>query len=96
MWPVDDDVAPIVMDHFYAGLTDGQPPAQALAAAQRTVFALDADALSDAYRGARRPTQGRHRRRGETLHPEFVDDDEIPVPLGGDAERFWAPFVLVG
>ena len=96
MWPVDDDVAPIVMDHFYAGLAAGQPPAQALAGAQRTVSALDAEALGEAYRALGGEPNGRHRRRGEALPPEFVDDDEIPVPLGGDAERFWAPFVLVG
>lgn len=96
MWPVDDDVAPVVMDHFYAGLTDGQPPAQALAAAQRAVFALDADALSDAYAALGGHPEAGRRRRGTDLHPAFEDDEEIPAPMGGDAERYWAPFVLVG
>ena len=38
---------------------------------------------------------GHVRRRGIDLDPELRDEEEIPDPLSGDAERFWAPFILV-
>lgn len=95
LWPVDDWVAPVVMDRFYAGLRRGRPPAHALAEAQRSVRALDADALRAAY-AAMGGGSGDARRRGVVLDPELRDDEELPLPLGGDAERYWAPFVLVG
>jgi CHAT domain-containing protein len=95
LWPVDDRVAPVVMQLFYDGLRRGRPPAQALTEAQRSVHALDADALQAAYLamgGADNDAQ----RRGVELDPDLRDEEELPTPLGGDAERFWAPFVLVG
>lgn len=30
------------------------------------------------------------------LHPDFEDEEEDPEPAGGDAERCWASFVVVG
>ncbi len=95
LWPVDDWVAPVVMQRFYDGLRQGRPAAYALADAQRSVHALDADALRAAYvamGGGGEDAQ----RRGVDLDPELRDDEDLPAPLGGDAERFWAPFVVVG
>ncbi|SDP03058.1 CHAT domain-containing protein [Pedococcus dokdonensis] len=96
LWPVDDAVAPVTMNAFYQHLMAGSPPAEALAEAQRAVRAMDADALQAAYveLGGGGPATGT--RRGVELDPELRDDDELPAPLGGDAERYWAPFVLVG
>lgn len=95
LWPVDDWVAPVVMQRFYDGLRQGRPAAYALAEAQRSVHALDADALRAAYVGMGGGSDDAQR-RGVELDPELRDDEELPAPLGGDAERFWAPFVLVG
>ncbi|MFN8192794.1 MAG: CHAT domain-containing protein [Nocardioidaceae bacterium] len=95
LWPVDDWVAPVVMRLFYDGLRRGRPPAVALAEAQRAVHALDAPALRAAYVGMGGSGQDA-RRRGVELDPELRDEEDVPAPLGGDAERFWAPFVLVG
>jgi hypothetical protein len=36
-------------------------------------------------------TDGRFRRRSE-----YDDEEELPPPLGGPAERWWALFILVG
>ena len=95
LWPVDDWVAPVVMQQFYDRLRQGQRAAYALADAQRSVHALDADALRAAY-VAMGGGSGDAQRRGVELDPELRDDEDLPAPLGGDAERFWAPFVLVG
>jgi CHAT domain-containing protein len=95
LWPVDDWVAPVVMQRFYDELRLGRPAALALAEAQRSVHALDADALRAAYVAMGGGTDDAQR-RGVELDPELRDDEELPAPLGGDAERFWAPFVLVG
>jgi CHAT domain-containing protein len=95
LWPVDDWVAPVVMQRFYDGLRHGRPAAYALAEAQRQVHALDAEALRAAY-VAMGGGDDDVQRRGVELDPELRDDEEVPAPLGGDAERFWAPFVLVG
>lgn len=95
LWPVDDWVAPVVMQRFYDGLRQGRPAAYALSEAQRWVHGLDADALRAAYvamGGGHEDAQ----RRGVELDPELRDEEELPAALGGDAERFWAPFVLVG
>ncbi|HQR27396.1 MAG TPA: CHAT domain-containing protein, partial [Nocardioides sp.] len=43
LWPVDDWVAPVVMQRFYTGLAQRQPPAYALAEAQRAVRELSAE-----------------------------------------------------
>jgi CHAT domain-containing protein len=96
LWPVDDAVAPVTMSAFYAGLAAGLPPAEALAEAQRALRAMDAGALHAAYLalGGADPSTGT--RRGVELDPELRDDDALPEPLGGDAERYWAPFILVG
>lgn len=57
--------------------------------------ALDADALRAAYT-ATGAGSGDARRRGVVMDPELRDDEELPLPLGGDAERYWVPFVLEG
>lgn len=96
LWPVDDAVAPVVMDRFYADLAEGTPPALSLAQAQRATYAMDAPSLRAAYQAlGGDPDATAHRRRGSWLDPALRDEEEIPEPLGGDAERFWAPFVLV-
>ena len=97
LWPVDDIVAPVLMREFYAALAADIPPAESLARAQRALSALSADDLraeyaalgggADAVRGVRRGVP--------ELDPELRDDEEVPEALGGDAERYWAPFVLV-
>ncbi len=94
LWPVDDAVAPVTMRHFYAGIAEGLAPAYALAQAQRAVHALShADLVAAAPDAAE---IGRGRRRGRALDPELRDDEDVPEPLAGDAERYWAPFVVVG
>ncbi len=95
LWPVDDAVAPVVMDRFYAHLVDGTPPAGALALAQREVRSLSADDLRAAYVALGGDPTGAQRRRGVDLDPDLRDEEDLPVPLGGDAERYWAPFVLM-
>ncbi|MBG0564270.1 CHAT domain-containing protein [Actinoplanes aureus] len=77
LWPVDDIVAPVVIARFLRGVTEGVPPAHALAEAQRCVARASADQLRAEYTAM-----------GGTPEHE--------LPLGGDAERHWAPFVLIG
>ncbi len=97
MWPVDDEVAPVTMHRFHTALAAGLPPAQALAEAQRAVFAMSLAELQAAYveLGGVPDADDGTRRRGVELDPELRDEEEVPDPLDGDAERFWAPFVLV-
>lgn len=38
LWPVEDARSPLFMDHFYASLSRGEPPARALALAQRALL----------------------------------------------------------
>lgn len=97
LWPVDDWVAPVVMARFYAGLAGRRPPAYALADAQRSLLGMTGEQLRAAYAVlGGTPGPDASRRRGVELDPSLRDEDEIPEPLGGDAERFWAPFVLIG
>ncbi|MBJ8341221.1 CHAT domain-containing protein [Antrihabitans sp. YC3-6] len=98
LWPVDDEVAPIVMYRFYQELAVGTPPASALATAQRAIFTLTPDDMHVAYHklGGTPASEGTKRRRGLNLPPELRDDEVIPQPLSGDAERYWAPFMVVG
>lgn len=100
MWPVDDGVAPVLMQSFYDALADGIPPAEALAQAQRSLAALSFDDLRAKYESlGGDPAAPRGIRRGVPddlgLDPDLRDDEEVPEPLGGDAERYWAPFILV-
>lgn len=90
LWPVDDAVAPVVICRFLRGLADGAPPAYALAEAQRFVARAGADRLRAEYvalGGVPGPV---------VLRGVKPRDDEFAEPLGGDAERHWAPFVLIG
>ena len=57
---------------------------------------MDAEALHAAYLGLGGVDPASGTRRGVELDPELRDDEALPEPLGGDAERYWAPFVLVG
>jgi len=104
LWPVDDITACVTMASFYEHLLAEMPPAAALAAAQVFVHGLDGASLRDRYatlclQAGTEPTD-RHmqdRRRGEhELTADLRDDEAIPPPLGGAAERHWAPFILVG
>lgn len=97
LWPVDDAVAPVLMRTFYASLAADSPPADALAIAQQSLAALTRDALRDAYIAmGGDPRSARSRRRGVSERDkELIDDEEMPDALGGDAERYWAPFILV-
>jgi len=102
LWPVDDEIAPVTMCRFLAEVKGGAPVASALAAAQRFVYRLGAEELAAEYErlGGDRPDLAapgrRSRRRAPVLPPGLRDEEEIPTPLSGDAERYWAPFVLVG
>ena len=101
LWPVDDRVAPVVMDAFARNLAAGTPPAEALALAQRGLRDLSADGLEAAYLalgGTADAGDGARRRSlaDLALDPELRDDEPLPEPLDGSAERYWAPFVLVG
>lgn len=95
LWPVDDAVAPVVMNHFYTALGTGLAPAYALAEAQRTIYAMSAGELRSKYTELGGEATAMNRRRGLDLDPDLQDDEEIPAELGGDAERYWAPFILV-
>ena len=110
LWPVDDRTACVTMAAFYDALRRGEPPAPALASAQGVIAGLDAPGLRAAYAELCReagteisdPGTG-DRRRGETdgaddelADDELADDEPLPTPLGGSAERHWAPFVLIG
>ncbi|WP_405889714.1 CHAT domain-containing protein [Streptomyces sp. NBC_00133] len=96
LWPVDDWVAPIVMARFYAGLADHLEPAYALAQTQREIRGMSAEQLRTAYtRMGGDPDANANRRRGIDLDPDLRDEEEIPEPMGGDAERYWAPFIIV-
>ena len=98
LWPVDDWVAPVLTSRYYAGLPAHRPPAFGLAEAQRKIHARSADQLHAAYvalGGDASPAQ-RRRALHLDLDPKLRDDEAVPEPLGGDAERFWAPFILVG
>jgi CHAT domain-containing protein len=102
LWPVDDEVAPITICRFLAEVQRGSPPASALAAAQRFVYGCCAGELSAEFErlgGRRHDLAGpsrRSRRRAPDLPPGLRDEEKIPAGLTGDAERYWAPFVLVG
>jgi CHAT domain-containing protein len=97
LWPVDDWVAPVVMSSLYSGLAEGLAPAHALAEAQRTIHRRSAEQLRAAYvELGGDPAQDASQRRGLDLDPGLRDEEEIPDPLSGDAERYWAPFVVVG
>lgn len=105
LWPVDDDVAPVLMQAFYTSLAAGRPCAHALADAQRQVAGMTRADLRAAYEALGGTPEGYSaaRRRGARRGPvgleldaELRDDEEVPERLGGDAERYWAPFVLVG
>ncbi|MFC0682796.1 CHAT domain-containing protein [Lysobacter korlensis] len=105
MWPVDDVVAPVLVRAFYDALVADIPPAEALATAQRSLAALSADDLRAAYealggdpaaaRGVRRGVPALDAELDAHMDPELRDDEEVPKPLGGDAARYWAPFILV-
>jgi len=96
LWPVDDEVAPVTICRFLDRLTQGEAPAYALANAQRFVAGLDHDGLRREYEALGGTVGERATRRGNPLDHELLDLEEEPAPLGGDAERFWAPFILVG
>ncbi|MCL6667523.1 CHAT domain-containing protein [Streptomyces panaciradicis] len=93
LWPVDDWVVPVLMANFYDGLARQLSPAAALARAQRAVHDMSAEQLQTACTalGGDADTDG-SRRRGVVLDPALRDDAELP---GGDAERYWASFILM-
>jgi CHAT domain-containing protein len=101
LWPVDDRTACLTMAAFHDALGRGDPPAAALTHAQGVVHDLDAAGMRDAYATLCREvgsTSARldagDRRRGE-LDDELADNEPLPEPLGGSAERHWAPFILI-
>lgn len=99
MWPVDDEIAPLVVTRFFAGIKNRRSPAAALADAQRYVYGLTADQLRTEYvvlGGQPGNLASRSRRRAPVLPEELRDDEPLPRSLDGSAERFWASFVMVG
>jgi hypothetical protein len=87
------------MIKFYRELLAGRPAAHALASAQRLVHSLDEAALRASYEevaGAQRGSMLQQRRGNVAADAELLDDEEVPAPAGGRAERQWAPFILVG
>ena len=98
LWPVDDSTACVTMACFYERLVAGDPPAAALASAQQTIHGLDHAALRARYTelAGIEPLRGLGHRRGEIEDRDLHSDEVIRPPLGGDAERHWAPFILVG
>ncbi len=98
LWPVDDGTACVTMACFYERLVAGDPPAAALACAQQTIHGLNHAALRARYTelAGIEPLRGLGHRRGEIEDRDLHSHEEIRPPLGGDAERHWAPFILVG
>jgi CHAT domain-containing protein len=112
LWPVDDVVACVTMVAFYQELIKGEPPAVALAVAQRAVRGMSATELAARYRelgGEARPGARSLRRLSGApdpaiptipLDPEFIDTDESEdvrgTVLEGRLACAWAPFVLIG
>jgi CHAT domain-containing protein len=103
LWPVDDVTACVTMATFYEHLASEMPAAPALAQAQAFVHGLDHAALRGQYAtlchqaDTDGDTDSQDRRRGQLELPaELRDDEELPPPLGGAAERHWAPFIVVG
>ncbi|MFD7913623.1 CHAT domain-containing protein [Streptomyces sp. NPDC059752] len=96
LWPVDDWVTPLLIARFYAGLADRLAPAYALAQAQRTLHGISSGQMQAAYTAlGGDPEANADGRSGLDPDPRLRDTEETPEPLGGDAERYWAPFVLV-
>ena len=92
LWEAADFVALLLMDHFYADLRRGHPPAAALRDAQAALRAMtgrDLAATLDRWR---------------TEDPQFVGalGDLPDIPADQLDERpyadptWWAPFLLVG
>jgi CHAT domain-containing protein len=107
LWPVDDVAACVTMVAFHARLRAGDPPAPALAAAQREVRALTATEIADRYRalggrlgeGARAVRrQGVAPKRQLAAFPEADEADDAPPSAAQDGAKasLWAPFVLIG
>lgn len=112
LWPVDDAVACVTMVGFHEELVKGEPPAAALASAQRRVRGMTGAQIAARYRdlGGEINPGGRSVRRGATvakgpalaipLDPEFIDADDPSSDtadvLDGRLACAWAPFVLVG
>jgi CHAT domain-containing protein len=93
LWPVDDVVACLTMVAFYDELAQGKPPAPALHDAQTWIHALDVEAIWNAHTDlanaagvAPGPSAVEFRRRRD-----FTEEEVIPAPLTGSAERWWAP-----
>lgn len=95
LWPVDDDVAAVTMHAFYSELVKGHPAAIALANAQRIIHGSTDEELRQRFTALGGTRAGGTRRGGLQLPPEFRDDEPLPELLKGDAERYWAPFILV-
>jgi CHAT domain-containing protein len=88
LWPVDDEVTCLLMDRVHRLLAAGTPPADALAAAQRHVRALDGAARDAAYEQLCAahdvPAAAGGGRRSASKSS------------GRRTERDWAAFVVIG
>lgn len=56
----------------------------------------DPAAVGEERRAQDRPIPATELEKDLLLDPELRDDEPLPEPLDGSAERYWAPFVLVG
>jgi CHAT domain-containing protein/tetratricopeptide (TPR) repeat protein len=92
LWPVDDLATAMLMTAFYEHLANGQPPATALAAAQRWLRAVDEIGVSTFL--SRHP--------GLAVEHERRHRPNRQVARLGDTRRefshpvFWAAFVVLG
>jgi CHAT domain-containing protein len=94
LWPVDDEATCVLMDRFAQLLREGQPAADALAAARREIRALDAEGRAAAYAGLSRAEtvpapSGQQRAARDTLLAEQSDVDS-------GHPYWWAPFIHIG
>ncbi|WP_306215945.1 CHAT domain-containing protein [Actinoplanes sp. RD1] len=87
LWPVQDQIAAVLMERFYAHLVRCRDVSQALAGAQREVRAMGPDDLMDAYASL----PGAEPRRVAPMRDASVEGLYAP-----DAVHGWAAFTHIG
>jgi CHAT domain-containing protein len=87
LWPIQDQVAAVVMERFYAHLAGSGDVSRALAEAQREVARLSAEQLLEAYAAL----PGAEPDRSAPMRDMDALDHSAPDPMSG-----WAAFTHVG
>ena len=95
LWPVDDQLACLTMVAFHRHLVAGDPPAAALAKAQREIRGLSAEDADDAF-GQLQATTGTSGFGGRRASRDLAPMGPGLAAAKPDHPSSWAPFVLVG